>query len=154
MICTMKRMVPAILISGLSVMLFSCASGSADNKVPELANDMCGCFDKFQQGLTTEGIALMKEVAVSGDPQATMVAGMSKLNPEDVQEFGKKMSSIGDKSSAVYKCMEAFDKKHGKETTKDKKTLTEKLLTEMQGKTNCPVGAAIVNLSLAKERAQ
>jgi hypothetical protein len=141
-----KWIVPVFLLTG------ACQSGSADKKVPQLANEMCDCFTKFQASLTPEGRSLMKEVSVSGDPQADMIAGMSKLKPEDAVDFSKKMSSMGDKSSELYRCMEAFDKKHGKETTKDKKALTEKLLSEMQGKTDCPAGAAIINLSLARER--
>lgn len=141
-----KWILPVMLLLG------ACQSGSADKKVPQLAGEMCDCFTKFQASLTPEGRALMKEVSVSGDPQADLVEGMSKLKPGDAVEFSKKMSSMGDRNSELFKCMEAFDKKHGKETTKDKKALTEKLLSEMQGKTDCPVGAAIINLSLARDR--
>ena len=44
--------------------------------------------------------------------------------------------------------MENFDKKHSKETTKDRKALMEKLLKAMRAKGNCPVGAAIVSLGV------
>jgi hypothetical protein len=62
------------------------------------------------------------------------------------------MQSIGTKGSDVYSCMEEFDKKHSKETTTDKKALTQKLYKQMNENGNCPVGAAIINLSLAKEK--
>lgn len=136
-------------ILSLGFIFFSC-SGSADKKVPELANEMCDCFTKFQQDLSPEAMALMKTVSASASPQADMMAGMSKLKPEDATAFAAKMQSIATKGSDVFSCMEAFDKKHGKETTKDKKALTEKLLKEMRSNVNCPVGAAIVNLSVAK----
>lgn len=139
-------------IAFVAIVFSACKQGSADKKVPELASDMCGCFTKFEASLSPDAKSLMKEVSVSADPQKDMIAGMSKLKPEDAMEFGKKMSSIADRNSEVYKCMEAFDKKHGSETTTDKKALTEKLLSEMQGRTNCPTGAAIINLSLAKDK--
>ncbi len=132
------------------VFIFSACSGSADKKVPELANEMCDCFTKFQQDLSPDAMALMKTVSASASPQADMMAGMGKLKPEDATAFAEKMQSIATKGSDVFSCMEAFDKKHGKETTKDKKALTEKLLKEMRSNVNCPVGAAIVNLSVAK----
>lgn len=148
----MKRMINCKWVVAISILFSACQSGSADKKVPELANDMCGCFTKFEESLTPDAKALMKEVAVSADPQKDMMAGMSKLKPEDAMEFSKKMSAIADRNSDIYKCMEAFDKKHGSETNRDKKALTEKLLSEMQGRSNCPTGAAIINLSLAREK--
>jgi type II secretory pathway component PulF len=148
----MKRMKSIKWIIALMVLLAACQSGSADKKVPQLANEMCDCFTRFQASLTPEGRSLLKAVSVSGNPQADLISGMSELKPGDALEFSKKMSSMADKTSELYKCMEAFDKKHGKETTKDKKALTEKLLSEMQGKTDCPAGAAIINLSLAREK--
>jgi len=117
--------------------------------VPELANEMCDCFTQFQQSLGPGGKELMKAVSTAANPQTELMTGMSKIKPADAVSFAEKIKSIGTKGSDVYTCMEAFDKKHGKETTKDKGALTEKLLKEMQLQTNCPVGAAIVNLSLA-----
>lgn len=131
-----------------SLLFFSCDSGSADKKVPELASEMCGCFDTFQQSLSPGVKELMKAVSVAANPQAEMMQGMSKLKPDEAASFSEKLKSIGTKGSEVFNCMEAFDKKHAKETTKDKKALTEKLLTEMQATGNCHTGAAIVNLSL------
>ena len=135
-----------------SLVLLACSSGSADKKVPALANEMCGCFDKFQQSLSTDAKELMKSVSTAANPQSEMMSGMSKLKPEDALSIGEKLKSIGTKGSEVFTCMEAFDKKHSKETTKDKTALTEKLLMEMQANGNCPVGAAIINLSMAKTK--
>jgi hypothetical protein len=140
------------LITSLCFLVFlaACSSGSADKKVPELANEMCDCFTNFQKDLSPEAMDLLKKVATSASPQADLSAGIGKLKPEDAVAFSKKFASIGEKGSDVFACMEAFDKKHGKETTKDKKGLTEKLLKEMQTNTNCPVGATVVNLGLSK----
>lgn len=135
-----------------SVGIASCGAGSADKKVPELATEMCNCFTGFQKGLSADGLEVLKAVAVAKDPQAEMKTGMGKLKPEDAIEFAKKIQSLGDKGSEVYACMEAFDKKHGKETTKNKTTLTKNLLAEMKAKGDCPVGAAIINLSLSKNK--
>jgi hypothetical protein len=132
--------------------LMSCSSGSADKKVPELANEMCDCFTNFQKSISPDAVKLMKTVSVAANPQTELATGISKLSGEDAASFAEKLKSIGTKGSEVYACMEAFDKKHGKETTKDKTALTEKLLQEMQGDANCPIGAAIVNLSLSKNK--
>lgn len=149
----MKKIVVSIIAAGC-LFVFAGCSGSADKKIPELANEMCYCFTKFEQSLSPEGKKLMKAVSVSANPQTEMMTEMSMLKPEDAAAFAEKLKSIGTKGSEVYACMEAFDKKHGKETTTDKGALTEKLLTEMQRNTNCPVGAAIVNLSQSKMKSK
>jgi hypothetical protein len=145
----MKKTFSFFLLSVI-IVSFSACSGSADKKVPELANEMCDCFTKFQQTISTDAKELMKAVSVSDNAQTEMMKGISKLKPEDATDFGEKLRAVGTKGSDVYTCMEEFDKKHSQETTKDKEALTEKLLTEMQKNDNCPVGAAIVNLSLKK----
>ena len=137
----------------MTAIIFSaCSSGSADKKVPELANEMCDCFSSFQKDLSSDAIELMKKVAQSENPQQEMAAGISKLKPEDAASFGKKLSSIADKGSDVYNCMQAFDNKHSKETTGNKKDFTEKMLKIMQENNSCPVGAAIVNLGFSKDK--
>jgi hypothetical protein len=141
-----------LIVLAIIFSLYSCKSGSADNKVPALANEMCGCFDNFQQSLSPDAVALMKSVSTAANAQTEMMSGISKLKPEDAASFGEKLKSIGTKGSEVYSCMEAFDKKHSKETTKDKNALMEKLLIEMQANSSCSVGAAIVNLSLSKKK--
>jgi hypothetical protein len=145
----MKKTLPLFLLTVI-VISFAACSGSADKKVPELADEMCDCFTNFQQTISADAKDLMKAVSVASDAQSEMMQGISKLKPEDAAMFGEKLKAVGTKGSDVYACMEAFDKKHGKETTKDKEALTEKLLTEMQKNANCPVGAAIVNLSLKR----
>jgi DNA-directed RNA polymerase subunit F len=136
-------------ISVIALILSAC-SGSADKKTPELANEMCGCFDSFQNNLSEDAKKLMKEVSTAAKPQEVLMAGMAKLKPEDAKTFGENLQSIADKNSTVFKCLQEFDKKHAKETTADKKALTEKLLMEMQKSGNCYVGAAIVNLNPKK----
>jgi hypothetical protein len=140
------------LIAIVSFFVLTSCSGSADKKIPELANEMCDCFTKFQQDLSPEGRDLMKAVSVSASPQTELTTGMAKIKAEDAATFGQKLQSIATKGSDVYTCMEEFDKRHSKETTKDKAALTKKLLKEMQSKGSCPVGAAIVNLSVANTK--
>ncbi len=130
-----------------SVFLISC-SGSADSKVPELADEMCGCFDAFEKSLSPDAQALMKTVSTAENPQTAMMSGISKLKQDDAIAFSEQLKSIGTKGSPIAACMENFDKKHSKETTKDRKALMEKLLKAMRAKGNCPVGAAIVSLGV------
>ena len=145
----MKKTVQFFLSITIVLSLTAC-SGSADKKVHELANEMCDCFTNFQKTISADAKEMMKAVSTSSNAQSEMMKGIAKLKPEDATDFGEKLRSVGTKGSDVYVCMEAFDKKHSKETTKDKEALTEKMLAEMQKNGNCPVGAAIVNLSLKK----
>lgn len=127
----------------------SCKQGSADKKVPEIAAEMCGCFDEFKKTLTPEDLEVMKAVSLASKPDEVLKGEFSKMDPAKAVSFSGKMQSVGDKKSAVYKCLEEFDKKHARETTADKKALTEKLLARLQAM-NCTIGAAMVNLSLRK----
>lgn len=131
-----------------AAILFSSCSGSADSKVPELADEMCGCFDSFEKSLSSDAQALLKTVSTADNPQTAMMTGISKLKREDAIDFSEKLKSIGAKGSPVAACMENFDKKHSKETTKDKQVLMEKILKAMRANGNCPVGAAIVSLGV------
>lgn len=140
-----------MLAAAITLTLFSCGLGSADKKVPELANEMCDCFTGFQKDLSPDVIALLKKVSVSANPRQEMQEELAKLKPEEANAFIEKFKQISDRTSEVNKCMQEFDKKHAKETTKDKKGLTEKLLKEMQANGNCPAGAAMVNIGLQQQ---
>lgn len=135
-----------------ALIVFASCSGSADKKVPELANEMCGCFDNMQKSYSEDVIKLLKEVSVAAEPQQALMNGMSKLKPEDAKKLTETLAEMSDKNTAVFKCLEAFDKKHAAETTTNRMQLTEKLLTQMQQQVNCPAGAAIVNLGFSKQK--
>ena len=130
-------------------MVSSCAEGSADKKVPELANEMCHCFDDFSKSVSEKEMAIFKDVSTAEQPQKVLTEAFAKMDTEEATGLAEKMKSIGDRNSAVFKCLDAFDKKHGKETTTDKEKLTEKLLKKLQSN-QCSIGAAIINLSLRK----
>lgn len=144
----MKSLFTAV---SLTIILFSC-SGSADSKVPELASEMCGCFDAMQKSFSPDVAGLFNEVAAAKDPQAVLMSGIAKLKPEDAKKLTESLAQMGDKNSAIFKCMEEFDKKHAKETTADRTALTEKLLAAMQKNGLCNTGAAVVNLGLSKQK--
>ena len=130
--------------------LSSCKSGSADKKVPELANEMCDCFSTFQNRFDSQSASLLKEVSTSADPKTLFQEGIKKMSAEKAEFFTRQIQSLGDKSSSVYACLADFDKKHGKETTKSKNELKKKLLAEMQRKGNCYTAAAMVNLDISR----
>ncbi len=140
-----------IAIAASLGILYSCSSGSADKKIPQLADEMCDCFDGFQKDLSPPVIALLKQVSVAPNPRKEMQEGLAKLKSEEAESFIEKFKQISEKTSAVNKCMQEFDKRHGKETTKDKQSLTLKLLKEMQQNKNCPAGAAVVNIGLQQQ---
>jgi pyoverdine/dityrosine biosynthesis protein Dit1 len=139
----MKQLISIALSAAL---LISC-SGTADNKVPVLAGEMCDCFDSFQQSLSADAKQLLKEVALAENPQQVLMNGIAKLKPDDAKAFAEKLQSLADKKTAIAQCMDNFDKKHSKETTKDRDALLQKLLAEMRRNGNCYTGAAIINLN-------
>lgn len=145
----MNRIKMTLIIVPALAMLTSCAEGSADKKVPELADEMCNCFEDFSKSVTEKEMAIFKEVAASENPQKVLTEAFAKLEAAEATGLAEKMKSIGDRNSPVFKCLETFDKKHSKETTSDKEKLTEKLLKELQ-LDQCNIGAAIINLSLKK----
>lgn len=145
----MDRIKTALIVVPALTMMISCTEGSADKKVPELADEMCNCFDEFSQSVSEQEMAIFKEVSTAEQPQKVLSAAFRKLEAADATGLAEKMKSIGDRNATVFKCLEAFDKKHSKETTTDKEKLTEKLLKELQAD-HCNIGAAIINLSLKK----
>ena len=131
--------------------LLSCKSGTADNKAPKMANEMCDCFSGFQKDMSPDAIALLKAVAESDSPRKTMQEGLTKMKPEESMPIIEKFKQVGDRSSSVNKCMQAFDEKHAKETTADKNALLKKLRNVMKSKTDCQAGAAIINIGLEQQ---
>jgi hypothetical protein len=129
------------------IIILSACKGSADKKVPEFASEMCGCFDSFKQSITPEEMNIFKEVSVAEYPQEVLQNAIKKMDGSKAAAFTEKIKSVGEKTSPVYVCIQEFDKKHVKETTQDKKALTEKLFAQLQAN-NCIIGAAIINLSL------
>jgi hypothetical protein len=145
----MNRIKMTLIIVPALAMMASCTEGSADKKVPELADEMCNCFDDFSKSVSEKEMGIFKEVSASAQPQKVLTEAFAKLEAAEATGLAEKMKSIGDRNSPVFKCLEAFDKKHSKETTTDKEMLTEKLLHKLQSN-QCNIGAAIINLSLKK----
>ncbi|MBK6826603.1 MAG: hypothetical protein IPG86_06970 [Chitinophagaceae bacterium] len=145
----MNRIKLTLIIVPVLVMMASCTEGSADKKVPELADEMCNCFDEFSKSVSEKEMGIFKEVSTAAQPQKVLTDAFAKLEAAEATGLAEKMKSIGDRNSPVFKCLDAFDKKHSKETTTDKEKLTEKLLKELQSN-QCNIGAAIINLSLKK----
>ncbi len=142
------------LVLAVILSIYSCKSGSADKKVPELANEMCDCFTAFQKRFDSESASLLKEVSTSSDPKTLFQEGVRKMTPEKADFFTRQIQSLGDKSSSVYACLSDFDKKHGKETTKSKSELKKKLLVELQKRGSCFTAAAMVNLDIHRNSDQ
>ena len=138
------RRLKTIFQSLFLLLIVSCHS--ADSKIPALAADMCGCFDTLKTGLSTETLAVLEKVKDSPDPQKTLQEELAKLAPETAQQLIKTLSEMGNSSSSTSLCMEAIDKKYGKETTTDKKLLMQKVANEMTKNKDCLVGAAIIKL--------
>lgn len=140
-----------ILFAVLPAILFifsSCGSGSADRKVPELATEMCKCFESMNKGLSPAATALYKEVASATKPSATLKNGLENMDPAEAAAVSTSLMSLDDENSEIAKCMEAFDRKYEKETTRDRKSLFNNLLEEMRKNSTCPIGAAMINITI------
>jgi hypothetical protein len=137
-----------LIVPAVIFLLYSCKPGSADKKVPELANEMCDCFSALQKRFDTESVELLKLVSTSTNPKRVLQDGISKMTPEKSSFFTRQIQSLGDKNSKVYLCLQDFDKKHGKETTKSKGMLKRNLLKELQQKNDCFTAAAMINLDI------
>lgn len=140
-----------VLFAVLPAMLFifsSCASGSADGKVPELASEMCKCFETMNKEISPAAAALYKEVAAAPKPGATLRNGLENMEPSEAAAIATAMGQLEDESTEIGKCVKAFDRKYEKETTRDRESLFRKLLEEMRKNASCPIGAALINLSV------
>lgn len=149
----MIRRFPIQFVSLLLIFFSSCKEGSADRKVPRLATEMCDCFETFKKTVDPDELNILKNISSAANPQEELSLAFRMMDEERATAFAIKMKSLGEKNSSVYKCLEAFDQKYGKETTGDKKALTEKLLSELQG-LDCTIGAAMVNLGLGKSKSE
>jgi GTP cyclohydrolase FolE2 len=146
----MKRLL-LMTLPVLSFIFSSCGGGTADGKVPELASEMCQCYESMQQSLTPAAMQLYKDVAKASDPSVAFQAGLAKLNRAETDTVARGLMRVTSASSPVYQCLKAYDKKHEKETTRDKNALLRKLLVELQKNTACPLSAAIVNLGIKRQ---
>lgn len=138
-----------IIYITLASILLSCGQGSADKKVKQLAGEMCSCFDEFKKNISEKEMQVFITVSTAANPQQAITNTMRQMNPDEANAFADKLKTIGDKNAPLFQCLQAFDKKHGQETTKDKQALTQNLLHELHTM-NCTIGAAIMNLSLGK----
>lgn len=127
-------------------LLFFVSCHSADSKIPAMATDMCGCFDKLKSGISTDAAAVFDIVKDSPDPQKTLQQEIVKLKPEEAQELAATLSQMGRSDSEIGQCMQAIDKKYGAETAADKKALLEKIASEMKKNSQCAIGAAIISI--------
>ncbi|MBL7727395.1 MAG: hypothetical protein JNM68_06920, partial [Dinghuibacter sp.] len=106
-----------LLLLAPVALFFSSCGGTADGKVPELASEMCKCYESMQTGISPAALQFYKDVAKSADPATEFKTGLEKLNPEDAQAVGKEFMKITQPGSTVYSCLQAYDRKHEKETT-------------------------------------
>ena len=94
----MKIGLPAILLTAL---FYSCG-GSADKKIPQLADEMCGCFESMQKTYSEDILKLLKDVSLAAEPQQALMSGMSKLKPEDAKKLTETLAEMGDKNTTVF----------------------------------------------------
>lgn len=138
-----------LVFSIITLFLASC-SGSADKKVPQLANEMCDCFQSFDKDLSPAGKELFQKMIHAENPQSVLQKGIAALPADESKQLVAKIQSLTNKDSEVFKCITAFDERNKHETIKDRKDFTQKIFQQMKVSGACTTGTAMMALSLYK----
>ncbi len=150
MIAMRKLVTPVCLI--LLVGIIAC--NTAENKVPQMADDFCGCFRTLEDSLSAEAKQLLTKASTASDPDTAMSNAMLGMSDEKKVSLGMEMmsfQSVQDPNSPISKCMKEIEKKYKSERTTDKKKFGAKLIRELESKKGCEVTTAIMKLGFKQE---
>ncbi|MEI9908938.1 MAG: hypothetical protein WDO71_04275 [Bacteroidota bacterium] len=142
----------SFFIIAIALSLVACKS--ADNKVPEIAADVCNCFSDIEKNFSKETKALLAKAANDSNPQKVLKEEIVKLDQEDQMAIGQELMSLGelgDEKSDMGRCMKGVEKKYGNNFTRDKKILGNKIVQELESKNGCGFTASIMKLGLKME---
>lgn len=139
-----------LLLAPMVLLLASCG-GTADSKVPELASEMCRCYESLQAVNSPAIQQFYKDVAKAEDVSSAFKANLTKLSPEEAQTVAKDFSKITQSGTEVNNCIQAFDRKHAKETTSNKMKLMKRIVAEMQKNNNCQIGTIVLDMGIEQQ---
>ncbi len=140
-----------LLLLAPVALFFSSCGGTADGKVPELASEMCRCFESMQAESSPAIQQFYKDAAKSENASTAFKSGLEKLTPEEAQVVAKDFAKITQRGTDINNCIEKFDEKHKKETTREKMKLMKRIVSEMQKNVNCPVGAIVLGMGIQQQ---
>ena len=140
----MRKNMLSLLV--VCVLLSSC--NSADDKVPQFASDICGCFGNIEAKLSSETKTIFSNAA---EKNTRLKDEIDKLSKEDQLKVLSEMTffdEIGEENSEIGGCIKNVEKKYGYDHTRDKKRLGEKVLQELESRKGCDFTASIWKLGL------
>jgi hypothetical protein len=122
--------------------VFSCGN-MAENNLDEIADDYCGCFSSQQKSLSKKTKRFIKIMAEGERDQEVLAKEREKLSEEEVADFTEFFAMLQKPNSKVGKCIAKVDKKVEKFRTKDKNKFIDKLVDEMESRSDCKVAAYV-----------
>jgi hypothetical protein len=145
----MRKLLFAAAVAAL-VFSVSCKS-KADEKMPELAGDICNCMSMLDKELSAETRDLIVKASNAADPTAELQKLVMALPDDKKMSIGTEMMKMGeleDKNSPVGQCMKKLEEKYDDVKTMDSdKTVMRKVVKAIEQK-NCPLALAIMKLGM------
>ena len=148
-------MIKTISFVAIVIAVSLAACKSADNKVPEIASDMCNCFSATEKNISKSTKDLFVKAANDDDPQKVLQQELIKLDPEDQVVINQELMSLSelqDEKSEIGNCMKNVEKKYGNAYTRDKNKLGDKIVSELESKKGCDFTASIMKMGLKIDR--
>lgn len=143
-----KVLIPA----ALAIVLASCSSSS--NKMEQMTNDMCGCFNKIRDSLPADALKLFHEASTAPKAWETYLAGVKELPEASFNQMNSALMLVTKPGSAVKTCLEEMDKKY-KSIGGDKTEITRKMveLLEKDKEGDHDIMLALLRMELEKQAA-
>lgn len=140
------------VFSTVVLLFLASCNGTADKKVPQLANAMCDCFQSIDKELSPAARELFLKMTETENPQLMLQKGMTSLSADESKKLTEQIQLLTNRQSEVFQCIKAFDEKNKKETISNRKEFTRKIFKQMKASGNCTTGAAMMALSLYKTK--
>jgi ABC-type phosphate/phosphonate transport system substrate-binding protein len=122
---------------------------TAESKTPDIATDMCGCFNLLKDSLPAEGIKVFEKAATSATPQETFTTEMKSIPVEIAQKVNAALMSTAKDGSPVNDCLKEIDKKY-KTPTNDEQVMAQKMVDALKDKKGCEIMLALMRMNLKK----
>jgi hypothetical protein len=123
---------------------------SADNKVPQMAADICNCFADIEKKMSKETKTIFANAA---DTNSKLQDEISKLTKDEQARVLTEMTffnEIDDENSTIGECIKNAEKKYGYYRTGNKKKLEEKILRELESKKGCEFTTSVWKLGFKR----
>jgi hypothetical protein len=132
--------------------MISCTS---DNKIKQIATDMCDCFVKMDKNLSEKTKSIIATASNADNPETSLQSAMLALNEEEQTSIGTEMMALGElenPSSEVGGCIKAVEKKYDDTYTLNEKKDAEKIVKELESRSGCGFTASLLKLGLKMDK--